>query len=45
MGEYTIEQDKWKKFHSLNDLKMDSQELSIIYCEEQVQSNAYVLQL
>lgn len=46
MGECTVGQEKWKKFHSLNDLKMDwreQRELSITYCEEQVQSNVYVL--
>lgn len=43
MEECTVGHEKWKKFHSLNDLKTDQTELSIIDCEEQVQSNAYVL--
>lgn len=43
MGECAAGQEKRKKFHSLNNLKTDWRELSIIFCKEQVQSNAYVL--
>lgn len=43
VGESTTGQEKWWKFCCLNDLKMGWTELSVVYCKEQVQSNAYVL--